>query len=192
MKYSRPIPLLPEAMRLHGLGLSLIPLRSASKNAAIRWKHNQRERADERAIRDWFRDTDNEQLGIGIVLGPVSGNVMVRDFDRLDAYQHWARLNCRLAKSLPTVETARGRHVYFRCNELPIAAGVGFCRHLADGELRGERHYVVAPPSLHPRTKQPYRWSIAPNDSIPVAKLEQFGIRTPAGVTQSMSCLSVS
>jgi hypothetical protein len=79
--------------------------------------------------------------GIGLRLGRVSGNVYVRDFDRLDAFEKWTTLYPELARLLPTVKTAaRGFHVY------SVWPGVKTAEY-DDGELRGEGAYVIAPPS---------------------------------------------
>lgn len=79
--------------------------------------------------------------GIGLRLGSISGNVYVRDFDRLDAFEKWTMLHPDLARLLPTVKTtARGFHVY------GVWPGVKTA-DFDDGELRGEGAYVIAPPS---------------------------------------------
>jgi hypothetical protein len=81
----------------------------------------------------------------------VSGGLAVRDFDQADAYQKWAAEYPDEAKRLPTVQTARGFHVYGRSNKRLFVK-------LADGELHiHSGHYVVLPPSLHPNGKL-YRW----------------------------------
>jgi len=76
---------------------------------------------------------------------------------------------CGLARTSPTVETARGRHVYFRGD----FDGV---QHLAGGELRGARSYCLLPPSLHPDGVN-YRWIIPPTPhKLIEVPLSVFGV----------------
>ena len=151
-----------EALRLQSLGLSIIPIGANKRPAIAKWKPFQTSVAAESQIHDWFDRRDD--LGIGIVLGPVSGDLVARDFDRLDAYERWALVYPPLAYRLPTVETARGRHVYFRADCHTAT--------LNDGELRGEGSYVVAPPSVHPSGCR-YRWT------VPLKSLEAVPWLTP-------------
>jgi hypothetical protein len=126
------------------MGIATIPLAARAKvpPKGFRWKRWQREIPTETDLRTWFQHTD---FNIGIVCGQVSGGLAVRDFDDMKVYENWAQQQPRLAATLPTVETGRpGRHVYFRTAE---RHGVNV---LADGELRGEGAYVVAPGSIHP------------------------------------------
>ncbi|MCC6230535.1 MAG: bifunctional DNA primase/polymerase [Phycisphaerales bacterium] len=81
--------------------------------------------------------------GVGVILGRVSGHLYVRDFDDADAYSGWAESHPKLARTLPTVRTVRGAHVYGRWKGVKPST-------YADGELRAEGQYVVAPPSAHP------------------------------------------
>jgi hypothetical protein len=183
-------PLFPAAMELHRLGVSLIPMHPRTKKPSVRWTPYQRERADEERIRTWFADTDNGQLGIGLVGGEVSGGLLVRDFDQQASYDAWALRQPALARTLPTVISHRGAHVWFRCKGYKRDDARTFIRQLGDGELRGDAHIIVAPPSLHERSGLPYRWLIKPNGHIPEIALHDFGFTPPAGaVTQAISVL---
>lgn len=178
----------PVAQRYRGLGLSVIPTKPRSKAGAVPWKPYQRQRADEELIHQWFADTDSSQLGVAIVLGRISGGLLVRDFDERGAYEAWKADRRALARSLPTVVTKRGFHVYGRCED--YGTPVKFVHHFGDGELRGDGHIVVAPPSLHSKTGRPYRWAIEPKESIPLVSISDFGYTPKPGcVTQDMSVL---
>lgn len=88
-------------------------------------------------------------------MGKVSGGLACRDFDNLKEYERWAVAHKDLARKLPTVETARGRHVYFEGHFNGI-------RHVLHGELRGGGGYCLLPPSVHPEG-QKYKWIIPIN-----------------------------
>src|SRR5262249_44449558 len=98
---------------------------------------------------------------------------------------------------LPTSETARGFHVYFRTNALAgrtakmLGEGRGTARH-NDGELLGNS-YAILPPSRHP-SGIVYRWHNEPRDSIPfvadpVAAGLAFSASKNGGVIQESSSL---
>jgi hypothetical protein len=183
-------PLFPAAIQLHRLGVSLIPMHPRTKKPSVRWTPYQRECADEEQLRTWFADTDNGQLGIGIVGGQVSGGLLVRDFDRQASYDAWALRQPTLAKTLPTVISQRGAHVWFRCKGYMRDDARTFVRQLGDGELRGDAHIIVAPPSLHELSGLPYRWLVKPNGHIPEIALHDFGFTPPVGaVTHAISVL---
>jgi len=191
--YCRPEPLLSHALRLHRLGASVIPVKAGTKKGAIRWKRYQRERADASTLRDWFADADSGNLGIGVVLGEVSEGLLVRDFDDLGAYHTLVRTRPEIARTLPTVQTNRGYHVWFRCRDYRQGNTRTFLWKYADGELRGDGHIVVVPPSIHAKTRLPYRWHIALADSIPTASLSELGLAPPLrDVTQEMHVLHLA
>lgn len=160
---------LTEALRLQRIGLSVIPIIGGEKKPAVtKWQPFQTTLADEQQVRDWFDRRDD--LGLAIILGPVSGNLNVRDFDIEGSYSAWATAYPSLARSLPTVATSRGRrHVYCRHPDVATIT-------LGDGELRGARSYVVAPPSRHPSGCL-YEWLVPLTslDAVPMLTPEQSG-----------------
>lgn len=174
---------LPFALAYHRLGLSIFPTKPRTKEPAIpTWKPWQKQRADEDQVRQWFSDTDADQVGIAVVCGSVSGGLLVRDFDQKAAYASWQAANKALACTIPTVYTSRGLHVYGRCGSL--AAGP-FVINYGDGELRGNNHYVLAPPSIHPNGSR-YSWLTIPIE-IPVVDPVAFGLpSTPTNATQEI------
>ncbi len=99
--------------------------------------------------------------GLAVILGGVSGGLVCRDYDDMAGYELWARDHPELASVLPTVQTQRGRHIYFR--------GPGKFYELNDGEYRGtSRQYTVLPPSWHPSGTH-YRWLIGlPEGELPM------------------------
>jgi hypothetical protein len=175
------VTLFDEAMGYHRLGWSLIPLKMARKRPAVRWKRYQSARADEGQLRKWF--CDDKHNGIAVVFGEVSGGLASRDFDDMDAYAQWADSHPSLARRLPTVATARGRHVYCRAEPGSVAAvrralgkpdGTGAIP-CGDGELRaGPGCYSAVPPSVHPSGVR-YDWTLPVEDGLPVIDLEAAG-----------------
>src|SRR5438132_1134742 len=118
--------LLADALAYHARGIACIP--TTAKKALVKWKPYQHQRPTEAEIREWF--TCPNVTGIGVIAGEVSGGLAIRDFDRVDAYRAFASRHPRLAKSLSTVRTRRGYHVYAGSNLHRIVK-------LADGEYRG-------------------------------------------------------
>jgi hypothetical protein len=141
--------LLTAALDYARRGWSIIPVRK--KKAAGKWKQFQTGAADEATLRLLFAAPHVD--GLAVLLGSASGGLVARDFDTMDGYKRWAGAHPDLAGTLPTVQTARGRHVYFRGPD-------GF-HELGDGEYRGDSlHYCVLPPSRHPNGTE-YRWVIS-------------------------------
>lgn len=157
---------LSEALRLQRIGISVIPV-TAKKPAVRTWKQFQRVPADERQVFDWYDGRDD--LGLAILLGEVSGNLVVRDFDQHEAWQRWASDYPKLELMLPAVQTSRGKHVYARIPD---------CQPIThkDGELRSKGQYVLAPPSVHP-TGQQYLWirDLKSLADVPLLTLDESG-----------------
>ena len=157
--------ILEAALEYHWRGWSIIPMAMQKKRPNVRWKRYQANRATEKTIRQWFAKGEH---GIAVVFGGVSENLISRDFDTMESYERWAAIHPDLAKTLPTVATSRGRHVYATAAAEDIANlrsrigkpdGTGAIK-VADGELRcGVGCYSVVPPSVHP-SGAVYRWVV--------------------------------
>lgn len=157
------------ALHYHKRGWSIIPIKAGTKEPCCRWKTYQKQRPDLATLRRWFRVEDGR--GIAVVCGEVSGGVVVRDFDVMEGYRQWASEHPDLAETLPTVATARGRHVYFRAPDDENIV------HLEDGELRGAG-YCLLPPSPHPAGPR-YRWLIdLPEGELPIIDPRAAGLLT--------------
>ncbi len=152
--------MLDAALDYRRRGWSVIPIRQGTKQPACqRWKGYQQTPADERTIERWF--THEKAHNVACIMGPVSGDLASRDFDTADSYHTWAADFPKLAAMLPTVETGRGYHVYFRCpsNERTVTK-------FADGELRWSGCYNLTPASIHPSGKA-YSWLVPLVDELP-------------------------
>lgn len=110
-------------------------------------------------------------IGVGIFCGSVSGGLYVRDFDTKESYEAWKKKHPELAKTLPTVATARGFHVYARSSGPELRT-----RCFEDGEAKGAGTYVLVPPSVHP-TGVPYEWIVPLGETVPLVDLEAAGLR---------------
>ena len=141
---------LSAALAYAALGLSIIPL-DGKRPALKRWTQFQRERAGEQTIRSWTFDN------IGIICGAVSGNLVVLDLDGAAGYPAFAATVPALAETYTVISGGGiGRHVYFYVDQPPPnvkAMGTP----IGNLELCGEGRQVVAPPSVHPTTGQPYQ-----------------------------------
>ncbi len=159
-------PLLHAAFDYARRGWSIIPIRRGTKQPAVRsWKPYQKRRPTEAELCRWFAREDVG--GLAVVFGPVSGDLTARDFDQLNAYERWAAAHPDLAATLPTVETTRGRHVYFVCRFSGILKQ-------GDGELRGAGGYCLLPPSCHPDGGI-YKW-VVPLPDGPLTPVDPFAV----------------
>jgi hypothetical protein len=147
--------LLDAALQFASRGWSVVP--AIGKRPAGLWRPFQQRPADEATLRKLFAKPGI--TGLAIVTGAVSGGLAVRDFDDAGAYRRWADDNPDLAAAMPTARTYRGFHVYGRL------AAENFI-NFGDGELRADsKHYVVAPPSIHPEGTV-YTWLVPPRGDL--------------------------
>lgn len=155
---SAPTTTIEWAVYYHSLGWSVVPVKDGEvKIPAVSWMRYQSERADETQLRRWFDPACGGRFTrIGIVLGPVSGRLAVRDFDIGERYDEWAEKYSEYARTLPTVRTRRGAHVY-----VIVPSDSSLCKTMkfADGELRFTKSFVVVPPSPHSENFN-YEWVI--------------------------------
>lgn len=152
---------LETALLLIHRGWSIIPIGKDKKPGLQSWKPFQTARATPQQAVKWF-GSKSKAKGLGVILGPVSGNLGCRDFDTKAAYHAWAAAHPDLAAILPAVETGRGFHVYF------TTTWIGYLEY-EDGELRCDsKHYCVLPPSPHPDGSN-YVWRVdLPSGALPV------------------------
>jgi len=133
--------LIKRAKVLARAGYSVIPVHGDSlpdqpKKPAIKWRKFQKRIPSLAEIESLFPD---DVSALGIVCGSVSRLVVI-DFDDLQRYGKFCR---RFPQHIATytVKTNRGFHLYFRTEQkVPSHQFVG-------GDIKGERSYVIAPPS---------------------------------------------
>lgn len=133
--------ILTEAIRWFGLGVSVVPVRSHSKVAAVRWlEYTRRLPAPEELIR-WFGRPLFRNYGV--ICGQRHGQpgyLVVVDFDNLDAGLAWL---LSMGRKTYTVVTSRGLHAYFFVDE-PCKT-----THFEGGDLKATG-YVLGAGSVHP------------------------------------------
>ena len=148
-----------------GLGLSVIPLLRGQKQPADHllprdederayWVHLQKNVPSRSTLLSWF--TRDRGCNIGIICGTVSKNLVVYDIDDA-AFSTWVEQHCvSLLERFWVVRTGSGKlHLYcYNYTPVPSTVHTYQTRHLAD--LRSEGEYVVAPPSVHPKTGRQY------------------------------------
>jgi hypothetical protein len=145
--------LLEIAQRLRDKGgLSIIPLPYQSKKAVISWKIYQDRKATDEELTTWFPVGCKSNMAV--ICGKVSDNLLVLDFDNLDAFKVW---NERIRLPTLTVNTGKGKHLYYHLTEGSPTNGRFFVDGQHAGEIRFSGGYVVCPPSLHPNGNW-YKW----------------------------------
>ena len=128
-------------------GLSIIPILSRRKEAAIKWLDYQKRHPSKAEIKQWF---SNDTSNIAVVTGAISNNLCVLDCDSEEKYIELEgiienKLGIdNLISHTPVVKTGKGYHVYFRTEELVR------CQKFPGLDIKGEGGYVIAPPSIHP------------------------------------------
>jgi hypothetical protein len=148
------------ALRYEGRGWCVLPMGADKAPALKSYKRYHSERPTEGTLTSWFT---------------VSGGLYCRDFDETASYEAWKASHPALAAKLPTVRTSRGFHVYARSAK-PVKT-----RKLGDGELRGEKAFVVLPPSKHPSGAL-YEWVVPLTEGeVPMESPEDSGLNVSVG-----------
>lgn len=158
-------------------GLSIIPLPYQSKKAVISWKIYQTRKATDEEFSTWF--PVGCKANMAVICGKVSDNLLVLDFDNLDAFKVW---NERISMPTLTVNTGKGKHLYYRLTEGNPSNGRFFVDGQHAGEIRFSGGYVVCPPSLHPNGNW-YKWE---RYQLREVKLEWLGICPPPPLASAL------
>jgi hypothetical protein len=173
---------LSAALVYAALGLSIIPL-DGKRPALTTWTEYQQTAALPENIRAW--GSAGLLKNIGIVCGKVSSNLVVLDLDGAAGYPAFTATFPALAETYSVASGGGiGKHVYFYADNLPPSVKA-MGTPLGNLELCGEGRQVVAPPSIHPSTGQPYRVERAsdilrvPDLAELVAWIEAFKPRQP-------------
>lgn len=141
------------ALAFESLGWSVIPIRTGSKKAAVRWEQYQKTRATPAQIKSWWRS--NPEYGVAIITGDVSGLLVI------DVDPRYGATNDNMPETDLIVETGRGdggRHYYYK--HIP---GLQKYKSPNGYDVQANGAYVIAPPTLHEDTGLAYE-SLADGD----------------------------
>jgi putative DNA primase/helicase len=109
---------------------------------------------DELLIRAWWEKWP--AANVAIATGQIS-EIVVVDIDSRDSADSFrARFPEIDFKSIPTVRTGRGWHLYFRHPGGTVQNRTGIFPGI---DVRADGGYVIAPPSIH-RSGRVYQWPI--------------------------------
>ena len=160
---------LQTALMYRQWGLSVVPV-GANKRPEGCWRWYRHRRPSDRELGRLFTRTGSCQ-GAAVVLGRISGGLGCRDYDTEAGYRRWAARHPSEARTLPTVKTARGYHVYHR-------SPYEHFRRFSDGDYRSDGgHYALLPGSVHPsgHVYRWHRWHPSPCD-FPLADPRTLGL----------------
>ena len=157
-------------------GISVVPPRTDGTKAPLgSWRTFQTRLPYLQELDAWYRDDDNP--GIGVVCGSVSGNLECLDFDRRPAYDQYVERarETGLSELVDRIEqgylerSPRGYHWLWRCAE--ISGNTKLAQNEKQEvliETRGEGGYVIVAPSngsIHP-SGEPYELLNGSMDAI--------------------------
>ncbi len=164
------------AIEYREAGFHPIPV-GRDKRPLVQWKLYQTEMPTEDQIHLWYAQWPT--ANVGLIMG---GGVMAVDVDGPEGEQALAQAGMDLT-GLPTVRTARGRHVYLAGQEIPDRIGL-----LPKIDIRGAG-YVVAPPSVH-ESGAIYFWETPITGALPTGPAKLYDMirngQRPAGATSAL------
>lgn len=150
------------------LGWRVIPLYPRGKKPWIKdWGKNAT--TDETTIRKWWQQRPDSNIGIltGHGLGVIDVDNKPEKHGGIiggDVLLDWEMEHGQLAETVCAKSGTGGMHYYYNIGDWDIAK----CESPKISiDLRCKGGYIVAPPSIHPETGQPYTWDISPEDMQP-------------------------
>lgn len=163
IRYEKGVGNLHIAHAYMDAGFAIIPLSADGKRKPqVQWRRG--------GVSKWqaggFFASLGQPHGIAILTGARSGNLEVLDFDQEApaTFARWAADVGPILRHLPVVKTAKGAHVFYRCQEIEPNQALARRPKPADPtasevliETRGEGGYVQAagsPAETHPRNVQ--------------------------------------
>ncbi|MBP5698804.1 MAG: DUF3987 domain-containing protein [Alphaproteobacteria bacterium] len=133
--------------------IKVIPVKKQDKKPLT--NHGWKDASDnEVVLQEWNKQFPN--CNIGIPTGAIN-NIFVVDVDGESGAQSLMALENTYGKlNTPTVDTGKGKHLYFKMPEnVDIKCSTSkIAPHI---DIRGNGGYVVAPPSIHPNGNK-YTW----------------------------------
>lgn len=132
-------------------GFSVIPIRYASKQPAVKWLTYTERLPTKSELQQWF---ENDPMNIGIVAGWE--DLVIIDFDEFDVFKKWQKwayknsVTSRLIMERTRMHlTSRGVHVFVRCCDAEnLNPAENF--KLPKIDILARNKYALLPPSKHP------------------------------------------
>jgi len=158
------------AFSLYDIGLNPFPL-PIGKKGGYPWKQLQYTRLDRNHEQAGLFMLFSGNCNLAIMCGRTSRNLFVIDCESSEAlHYHIEQLQQRNI-SLWVSETQRGGHIYLfsadgEVSNIPTGT-------LVDAEIKGNKGYVLAPPSLHPSGKH-YTWLFQEGNEPPTISTQQI------------------
>ena len=141
------------ALRYVRRGFSVIPC-VGKRTPLTRWTPFMTSIATETQIRRWAQA--GVLQNVALICGRVSGNLVVIDLDGDEAVEVFSdRFPHLMDTYVVRSGSGHGAHVYLRSWGLPTTLRA-LKLPVGNIELRADGHYVVAPPSVHPDSGNPY------------------------------------
>ena len=98
---------------------------------------------------EMFTGEISDDHDFAVILGKVSGNLIVLDFDNCDDINEINMMKDNILNKTLVVRTGDGYHVYFRVKVLPTQANTFFSKGPYSMEVKGHGAYVVGASSNH-------------------------------------------
>jgi Bifunctional DNA primase/polymerase, N-terminal len=156
---------------------------------------------DAQMVRSWWTGSPAANVGVatgdGLLVVDIDGDAAAFEFTRLvnESGETWPIRT-------PTVLSGKGGmrvHYYLATPGLVLGCSAGkVCKNV---DTRGDGGYVVAPPSVHPDSRAPYRWIVSPDEEAPAPAPEwivdlllhdpgeHFGERAPFKTAEATSAV---
>ncbi len=161
--------ILDAAIAYMQMGFSVLPLKG-KRPALDNWKQYQERAATLTMIQSWHKA--GLLHNVGLVCGAVSGNRVALDLDGAAGYPAFAATFPALAETY-TVATGGGvgKHLYWQVEQLPPAVKA-MNTPLGNLEMCASGRQIVAAPSIHPTTHNPY---VVERD-LPILPVADLGV----------------
>lgn len=143
---------LEAALEYAARGWAVFPLQPRGKRPIPGTSGHNDASTDPAKIRSWWKEIPN--ANIGIRCDSESGPIVI-DVDGPEGRQQVKKL--KISRTLQaTSGRPNRRHFYFSGSRVPLRRMI---KILPGIDMLADGGYVVAPPSIHPDTNKPYRWT---------------------------------
>ena len=122
-------------------GINLVPIpKGSGKSLNIQWAKYQRE---------MYTDKIPNDQDFAVILGKISGNLIVIDFDQCDDLRELEKIASNILNKTLVVRTGDGYHAYFKVDELPKKANTFLSKGNYKMEVKSQGAYVVGASCNH-------------------------------------------